>query len=61
MCLKQGRPMVVLRCGKENIVVDEQNNPSTTSRRSPLDTPVDHLGVGPVLLMLPVPETKCGD
>ena len=58
MCLQQGRAMVVLRCGKQNIVVDEQNNPSTASRRSPLDTPVDHLGVVAVLLMLPVPETK---
>jgi hypothetical protein len=50
--------MVVLRSGKQNIVVDEQNNPSTASRGSPLNTPVDPLSVGAVLLMLPVPETK---
>jgi hypothetical protein len=58
MCLQKWWPMVVLCSKQQDTVVDEQNDPSTASRTSPLNAPVDSLRVDVVVLMLEVPETK---
>jgi hypothetical protein len=50
--------MVVLCSIHQDIVVDEENDLSTTSGTSPLYAPVDSLRVVVVVLMLAVPETK---
>jgi hypothetical protein len=50
--------MVVLCSKQQDIVVDEENDPSTASGTSPLNAPVDSLRVVVVVLMLAVPETK---
>ncbi len=58
MCLQKWWPMVMLCSKHQDIVVDEENDPSTASGSSPLNAPVDSLRVVVVVLMLPVPETK---
>jgi hypothetical protein len=58
MCLQKWWPMVVLCSKQQDIVVDEENDPSTASGSSPLNAPVDSLRVVVVVLMLAVPETK---
>ena len=58
MCLQKWWPMVVLCSIHQDIVVDEENDPSTASGTSPLDAPEDSLRVVVVVLMLAVPETK---
>ncbi len=58
MCLQKWWPMVMLCSKQQDIVVDEENDPSTASGTSTLDAPVDSLRVVVVVLMLAVPETK---
>jgi hypothetical protein len=48
MCLQKGWAMVALCSGKQDILVDEQNDPSTASCRSPLNTPLGLLSVGAI-------------
>ena len=50
--------MVMLRTAQQQILMDEKDDPSSAFWSSPVNTPVRALGAGPILVMLPIPETK---